>query len=95
MIEENELKKQRHCWDCRFYDELYTKGYTSFRREVRGICVLTKKMTFHSNGCEKWIYRSHKKIKLKDTIVKTLDEMATHVAEMAQILKEDCEENDS
>jgi hypothetical protein len=91
---ENETEnKGRECWSCSQYIAYYTKGVKQFKKEKYGECRQHKRRTTNHDTCDMWCMDNFRRKRRKAVSLIVLDELATDVSEIAQILREEAEDS--
>ena len=86
------MSDSNYCYNCRFYQPYYTKGYIKFDRLDCGRCGRTKAGVDKHNSCEYFSYLYFSRVDRKEAALAALTEHVHLLAEIKQILDESDDE---
>ncbi len=81
----------KQCIFCGNYNVYYTKGYKQFNREKSGYCSKHEKIVENRETCGHWRNNLTRRRLCKTVSLKQLFDLASNVAEITQILREEHE----
>lgn len=85
-------RKNKACWNCRWYKAYYTKGWCYFDKLSYGLCKRKNQTVDKRELCEGWYSNSSlRKLRMKIALAK-LEELTDSITEIRQVLVEEQQE---
>lgn len=79
----------KHCYNCKYYNAYYTKGYKQFDKTDLGLCTKTKTTVEKSGECDNFSRCSYTRFGRKEAALVAVRENINLLFELKQILEDD------
>ncbi len=85
---------RKECMNCCYYEKYYTKSTYYFEKQRNGLCQVEKQSKNNHDACERWKCKNVKNMRSlrRELCAKVINEMASDLSEIRQILKEERED---
>ena len=82
-------RKNKACWNCKYFGALYKKGPIHFSKTKIGTCTIKKDIVDKSGLCERWGNTFALRSDRRKITLRALNDIITEIAAIRQILEED------
>ena len=86
-------RKNKACWNCRFYKAYYTKGFSGFNKEKCGLCTQENAIKNNQESCIRWQSNQLLRALRKQSAIRALTKALNDISEIQQILGEEQQED--